>query len=225
MMNENNVFLRNKIRIQKFLKILRKQLKLNKMKKLMSVFAVFLMLVIIHGCSSLKVTSDVDNRVDFSQIKTFEYYGWAEDSDKLLTTLDKERIESAFANEFKKRGMSYVENGGDAIVALYIVAEQKTQTTATTTGMGGTYGGYGYGGYYGYGPGWGWGGGMTTTTYRDYDYTEGTLVISMFNPKTENLIWTSVGTKTVGENPQAREKRIPKVVAAIMSKYPVKPMK
>jgi len=195
------------------------------MKKLISLFTGFMILLIMNGCSSLKITSDVDNSVDFGQIKTFEYYGWAEDSDKLLTTLDKERIEKAFGDEFNKRGLTYVESGGDAIVALYIVAEQKTQTTATTTGVGGTYGGYGYGGYYGYGPGWGWGGGMSTTTYRDYDYTVGTLVISMFNPKTENLIWTSVGTKTVGENPQSRASRIPKVIAAIMKKYPVKPMK
>ena len=186
---------------------------------------VIMAIIIVSGCSSLKVTSDYDSTEDFSQFKTYEYYGWAEDSDRILNSLDKNRIEKAFAEEFAKRGMSYTENSGDVVVALYIVTEQKTQTTATTTGVGGMYGGYGYGGYYGYGPGWGWGGGMTTTTYRDYDYTEGTLVVSVFDKLDEKLIWTGVGKKTVGENPAAREKNIPRVVAAIMKKYPVKPMK
>lgn len=195
------------------------------MKKLTGLFAGLMLLLFLTGCSSLKVTSDLDKSVDFSSIKTFEYYGWADDSDQILNRFDKERIENAFGEEFSKRGMSEVENEADVIVALYIVTEQKTQTTATTTGMGGGYGGYGYGGYYGYGPGWGWGGGMSTTTYHDYDYTVGTLVVSVFDAKKEQLIWTSVGSGTIKENPDSRGKNIPRVIQAIMGKYPVKPTK
>ena len=195
------------------------------MKKLTDPFAGLMLLLFLTGCSSLKVTSDLDKSVDFSSIKTFEYYGWADDSDQILNRFDKERIEDAFGEEFSKRGMSEVENEADVIVALYIVTEQKTQTTATTTGMGGGYGGYGYGGYYGYGPGWGWGGGMSTTTYHDYVYTVGTLVVSVFDAKKEQLIWTSVGSGTIKENPDSREKNIPRVIQAIMGKYPVKPTK
>ncbi len=195
------------------------------MKKLTGLFAGLMLLLFLTGCSSLKVTSDLDKSVDFSSIKTYEYYGWADDSDQILNRFDKERIEDAFGEEFSKRGMSEVENEADVIVALYIVTEQKTQTTATTTGMGGGYGGYGYGGYYGYGPGWGWGGGMSTTTYHDYDYTVGTLVVSVFDAKKEQLIWTSVGSGTIKENPDSRGKNIPRVIQAIMGKYPVKPTK
>ena len=66
---------------------------------------------------------------------------------------------------------------------------------------------------------------MTTTTYRDYEYTEGQLVVSMFDPKSERLVWTSVGKGTVKDNPSARDKSIPKTVAYIMKKYPVDPVK
>ena len=65
------------------------------------------------------------------------------------------------------------------IVTLYIVTEDKTQITANTTGTGG------YGGYYGYGPGYGWGGGHSTTTYSEYDYTVGTLVIAVYDEAPE----------------------------------------
>ncbi len=182
---------------------------------LLGIFAV----LAISSCSSIKVISDMDQTVDFTKFKTFEYYGWAEESDKILNRFDKERIESAFGDEFRKRGMTYVESEGDVIVTLFIVTEQKTKTTATTTGMGGMYGGYG--GYYGHGPGYGWGGGMSTTTYSDYDYVVGTLVVDMYDAKEKHLIWEASGSGSIKENPKGREDRIKNTVMLIMRKYPV----
>jgi hypothetical protein len=140
------------------------------MKKLLFVLVAG---AILSSCSSIKVVVDSDKSVDFTQYKDLEYYGWADNSDQILNRFDKERIEEAFGNEFKNRGLKLVENGeGDIVVSLYIVTEQKSQTTAHTTSMGG-----GYGGYYNYGPGYGWGGGHSTTTYSEYDYVEGTLIV------------------------------------------------
>lgn len=194
----------------------------NKLKTLIILASI----IIIGGCSSLKVTSDYDKSADFTQYKTFEYYGWAEESDQILNRFDKERIEKAFGAEFKSRGMEYVESDGDVIVTLYIVTQQKTQTTATTTGTGM---GYGYGGYYGYGPGYGWGPsmgmGMSTTTYNDYDYTVGTLVVDVYDAEKKQLVWESAGQGTVDENPNNNEESIPKAVAKIMKPYPIAPPK
>ena len=194
------------------------------MKKTVLLAAGFSILLILNSCSGLKVVSDVDPTIDWTQYKTFEYYGWAEESDKILTRFDRDRIENSFGEEFEKRGLNYVESGGDMIVTLFIVVEQKTSQTATTTTMGG-YGGY-YGGYYGYGPGYGWGpgyGGMSTTTIQDYDYQVGTLVIDVFDAKEKKLIWEGIGTKTVDEDPQTRDKNIPKSVQKIMARFPVQP--
>ncbi len=86
----------------------------------------------------------------------------------------------------------------------------------------------GYGGYYGYGPGWGWGSGMgmsmSTTTVQEYNYTVGTLVIDVYDKEDEKLIWESIGTGTVNDNPQKRNKNRPKTIAQIMAQYPVKPI-
>lgn len=189
-----------------------------------------LVALIFTGCSSIKVTSDFDTTVDFTQFKTFEYYGWAEESNKILNQLEQERIESAFGKELKKRGLSYMKKGegGDLIITLYVVAEQKTSTTAntTTTGMGG----YGYGGYYGYGPAYGWGGSSmhnSTTTYTERDYTVGTVVIDVYDAKEKKLIWESMGTGTVKETktPEAKEKNTNSAVAKIMATYPIAPAK
>ena len=107
--------------------------------------------LLLNSCSGIKILSDKDEAVDFTKFKTYQYYGWAEESNKMLNELDQRRIEKAFSDEFAKRNLKYVEENGDIMVTLYIVTEQKSQTTANTTGMGGM-GGYGYGGYYGYGP-------------------------------------------------------------------------
>lgn len=191
------------------------------MKKLISI-SLIAALFIMSSCSSLSVTSDYDKTADFTKYKTLSYYGWADNSDKLLSPFDKERLEKSFGTEFSNRGMTYQEENSDIVVALYIVTEQKQQTTATTTNMGGMYGGYG--GYYGYGPGWGWGGGMSNTTYNTYDYTVGTLVCSVFDAKEKKLVWEGTGSGEIDENPQSREDGIPKAVAKIMAQYPVAPI-
>ncbi len=194
----------------------------NVFGKLLGLVAIVL---VLGSCSGVKVTSDYDKRVDFTQYKTFEYYGWAEESDKILNDLDKRRIEQAFGDEFRARGLEYVESGGDLVVTLFIVVEQKSQTVANTTSMGG-YGGYGYyGGYYGYGPGYGWGPGHSTTTVNTYDYEVGTLVCDVFDKASEKLIWEGIGNGTVDENKENREKNIQKAVSAIMATYPIQPAK
>jgi len=181
------------------------------------------MVMILASCSSTKITADYDKSVDFTKYKTFEYYGWAKESDKLINGIDKVRIEDAFANEFYARGLSYVKTGGDLIVTLFIVIEQKTQQTAHTTNMGGGYGGY-YGGYYGYGPGYGWGPSYSSTSVSTYNYAVGTLVCDVFDKSTEQLIWEGIASKTIDENPATRDRNIPKIIEYLMKKYPVKPV-
>ncbi len=190
------------------------------MKYLVSIW--LLSIIFLGACSSIKVTSDSDKEADFSKYKTFEYYGWAEESDKILNRFDKERIESAFGDEFTKRGLKYVKDGGDMVVSLYIVVDQKTSTTAYTNHYGGGYGYGGRGWYGGYG---GMGMGSSTTTYSQNDYLVGTLVVDVFDKAEKKMIWQSVGQKTVDDNPKTREKNSAKVAAAIMKPFPIKPIK
>jgi len=194
------------------------------MKYLNSIW--LLSLIFLGACSSIKVTSDYDKEADFTKYKTYEYYGWAEESDKILNRFQKERIEKAFGNEFDKRGLKYVKDGGDIVVSLYIVVDKKTSTTAYTNHYG--TGGYGYGGrgwYGGYGGGYGMGMGTSTTTYSENDYLAGTLVVDVFDKAEKKMIWQSVGQKTVEENPEKAERNTPKVAAAIMKPFPIKPIK
>lgn len=170
----------------------------------------------IFSCSSVTFTADYDKEIDFSKYKTLSYYGWAKDSDKIINEFDRQRIEGAFATEFMKRGIELKQVGGDIVVSLFIVLDEKTGTTAYTTHVG--TGGYGYG------PGWGWGMGYSTTNYRDYQYTVGTLVCDVFDAGTKKLVWQGVVSGKIDDNPNSRERNISRVVQEIMKKYPVKPI-
>jgi len=195
------------------------------MKQLFSL-ALLTAIILLSSCSGIQVTSDYDKTVDFSQFTTYSFHGWVKGSDKLLSPFDKERFETAFEEQFDSRGIKFVKDGGELVVALFIVTEKKTEQVANTTNMGGYYG-WGYGGYYGYGPGWGWGApmGNSMTTISNVDYTVGTLVVDVFDAANKKLIWEGKGTKTVDDNPATSEKNIPKSVAAVMAQYPVSPVK
>lgn len=190
------------------------------MKKLIYILMVALL---VGACGSgVKVTSDMDKTVDFSKYKTYEYYGWAENSDQILTQFDKERIEGAFGREFSNRGWNYTQSNGDAIVSLFIVVDKKTSYTTYTdhynTGM---YGGM-YSPRYGYGYGtMGTGFGSSTSTTQQRDYLVGTLIVDVFDAETKNHIWQGIGKKTVSENTSKREERINTAVAEIMKAFPI----
>ncbi len=193
----------------------------NGMIKMRNLTALVLGVVLLgmSSCSTLQVTTDYDKTADFTKYKSIEYYGWNEGTDKLMNEFDKNRIENAFANEFANRDLDIVEKGeGDLVVSLFLVLDQKTSKTAHTTHLGGAFGGY-YGDYYSYGPGFGMG--HSTTTFSEYEYTVGTLIVDVFDAETKKLVWQGIGTGTVDDNPQTREKHVDKAVAKVMENFPV----
>lgn len=185
------------------------------MKKLARLFSIIILLMAV-SCSSVKVVTDMDRSTDFSKYTTYSFLGWQDDSDALLNEFDKKRLRDAFKAEFDSRGLRYVEEGGDMDISLFIVMDQKTSLTAYTDYYGA--GGYGYRRY------GGWGMGHATTTYRESDYTVGTLVIDVFDSGTKNQIWQAVATANVDEVPARRDRSIPKKVNALLNEFPLEPM-
>lgn len=188
---------------------------------------------ILFSCNPLTVLNEYNKSVDFTEYKTFEFYGWT-DGDIFGNMYSKKRIESAVQNELKKRGIERVEKGdGDMIISLYMVSEKRketfTQTQSTYIGGSsriGMYGGYGYGYgmYYGFGPGYSWGPGyaVTSATQGERVFNEGTLIISAFDAEKEELIWETVAMKTTNLNSQTMDDDIKRAVKKIMKTYPTK---
>lgn len=186
-------------------------------------YSIMMLAMLLSTASILdaQVKSDYDKNTNFSKYQTYTFKGWQDGSDKQINDFDKKRILSSLKAEFDDRGMMLKDDDADASIVLYIVLDKKTSTTAYTDYMGGM----------GFGPGWGWGMGMgagmgtSSTTYSENDYTEGTLVVDMYDSGNSKLVWQGVLTTIVKDKPQKREKTIPKKIGKLMDEYPVKPMK
>ena len=79
--------------------------------------------------------------------------------------------------------------------------------------------------YNGFGPGWGRRGfgGFGTETTSASTYTEGTLVIDIFDGKTKELIWRGTATDTLSGKPEKNEKKLTKVVEKMFEEFPPGP--
>jgi hypothetical protein len=63
---------------------------------------------------------------------------------------------------------------------------------------------------------------MSTTSVTYDTYTEGTMLITLVDTETKNILWQGAGTKPIDENASAekREQNINYVVSQILAKYP-----
>jgi hypothetical protein len=65
----------------------------------------------------------------------------------------------------------------------------------------------------------------TGSNYSERDYKFGTIVIDFYDEQSKHLFFRGTLQTEVHEKAKKREKSIPKNVAKLMKKYPVKPIK
>ena len=167
-----------------------------------------------------KVKVQKDKEADFSKYKTLTFIGWQEDSDQLMDDKNRELMLNTFVSELKSRGLEEGTKDADLAVSLYLVLEEKSNTESYTNFYGESYA-KGRGSQ----SGWGWKNGYSTSPYSKNFYIKGTLVMDVYDNKSNLLIWQSVASDVIKEDPEKRKKAIPKAVKKMMLKYPVKPAK
>ena len=136
------------------------------------------------------------------------------------TTVDisneaKKRIQNAARAEMEKRGYVYQENNPDLALGLSVLIEE--QTEIRSDGSVSYNVGYGYYGYGGYGMGY-----TTPTTYREYTYEDGTIVVDILDEKQKMLVWQGFGTDRLDDNVAKNVNKIETYMRYIFLKYPIK---
>lgn len=177
----------------------------------------FILATIAAGCSSVTVSASMEEKADFESPKTYSFYPWDASADSLLMLSDRRAIEGAIRHEMERRGIKYVEKGGDLTVSVFIILNRKTAVRAYTDhyGPGYYYSPYVYGPYY-YGP--------PTTVYTTESYVEGTMLIDVLNTAEKKVIWQGKAVGEVNRSDRHREKNLPKVIKKIFYLYPKKPI-
>jgi hypothetical protein len=185
-----------------------------------NILLIFIFLLFLASCSSLKVYTDSDKTVDFSQFKTFSLYPWDYKHGYQINDYDKGTILNAIKTEMSAKGYKFQKEGGDLVISIFITLDNKTSYTAYTDHYGGWAGFGGGWGYSGFGYGYGYGPGFSTTTVTENNYQEGTLIIDIFNAADKKLIWQGIGSKEVQTDLDKRDQQLPKNVAKILANFP-----
>ena len=166
---------------------------------------VLLCIGILTSCSSVKVISDYDTKVDFSSYKTFAFYKKGIDKAS-VSDLDKKRIMRAIENELIKKGFSKSVNP-DMLISIFTKSREQVNVSNNNFG-------YGFG--WGYNP-WFFG----SNNLNINQYTEGTLFIDFIDKNKNELIWQGIGSGALKmSNMDKKEERINDFVNKIISVYP-----
>jgi uncharacterized protein DUF4136 len=173
------------------------------LSKIAASVALTLVLAIVSFAQDVK--SDYDHSANFGQYKTFSWEK-VQTKDPLMV----DRIKDAVNGALSAKGWTLVPSGGD--VGVFAIETTQSQQTLDTF-------------YNGFGGGRRWGGfggfGDATTTVDTYKV--GTLVVDLFDAKTEKLIWRSSSSDTLSNNADKNTKNLGKGVNKMFQHFPPAP--
>ena len=170
-------------------------------------------IVVMGSCKpALKVSSDYDRTVNFSEYKTFSLHYLA--TSKTVSELNEERLWNSIRTEMTKKG--YIENDQkpDVVLNAVSVLKNKKYVSANSAfyGTAGAYRPYGY-----------WNGTGTAsahTTLQANAVKHGSLLIDIIDVKTNKLIWQGTGNTEFEKRPADPDKAIASSVHKILASFP-----
>lgn len=153
-----------------------------------------------------KITTDADPSASFAGYKTY-YWVMKPQGDSPLM---EQRVVDGINAQLQAKGWTLTDKG-DVAVAAHITTQQKQSVDTFYSGT--PMGGWGWRG--------GWGGmgmGTASTTVQTYDV--GTLVVDMFDARTQKAIWRGTATETVSSSPDKMEASLQKGLDKMFAKFP-----
>lgn len=186
---------------------------------------IFFFTISISGCSSLSLSTDYDDSIDFSTFKTYRWHADNEHNTASLKYLDNimdQRIRSTVDQQLAAKDFTKKLDGNvDFYVNYSVVIDDRTDIR-TYNNYNGMYPGYSYRagyGYYGRGMGVAYSTGPETQVTH---YKQGTLIIDIVNPETDQLIWrwAADGRLPKGSDREKSDKLVQKYVTKILSNFP-----
>lgn len=182
---------------------------------------VIVLAALISGCSSMKISYDVDPQANFAGLKTYQWIKEPPiptgdpriDGNTILATRIQEAVDTGLA----ARGFRTVASDPDFLVAYHVSLDRRQSVQTLNR-------------YYGYGPGWGYGYGASyrpgywagaPETYV-YEYEEGTLILDIVNPKNKELMWRGSAQDEVHftSTPEKDQTRLDEAVHKMLLKFP-----
>ena len=188
------------------------------MKAIKYFSVVFVSVIFMMGCASVKVVTDTKSDANFSNYQTYKVVHYVNEEDQKaqkdrVNPINRGRIESAITSNAELRGMKKAESNPDVLILWASDVDVEKSYSSHTTYSGGAYMGY-RGRHY-------MGGGPTYTTTDVNEYHIGILTIAVVEKESEELLWLGKGTKDISGNERKAEETINLIVGKIMAEFPI----
>jgi hypothetical protein len=187
-------------------------------------FTLLFITLVMAACASGPPKPDVDYKADydFSAVKKIGFYdesGQVTGSNPLqLSDMQRDRIDEALKYALGNRGFTMVDDAkqADLLLSWSLFTQQKTDVNTWNTPMG--YGAYysRYNMYSGYNC-WNC---IATTEVTVRNYTEGTFIVDMIDPKLHKSVWRSVIQSRMKGQHSADQDKYNAAATAIFASFP-----
>jgi hypothetical protein len=179
-------------------------MKISKAKNRIFVVATLCLLSSVAAFAQ-KTNVDWDRQADFSKFHT---YAWQK-SPHPASGLWDQRVIDGVDQQLAAKGFTKVDANPDLLVVYSNSISDQKQVVGTGYGMGP-----------GWGWGWGWGRGIDTVQYNTYITKEGTLVVELADPKSQQLMWRGSATATISDNADKNIKTLNSALSKLFKNYP-----
>jgi hypothetical protein len=157
-----------------------------------------------------QVSIDYDRWARFTTFKTFAWHQTEETSLLGVSEMMHQRIKGIIIEQFSSGRLKFVEEDPDLYVTYHTSARESLRLDTLAWG-------------YGFPSNWYWDPyssgsiGMSTTNVRTY--TQGILIIDVWDAKEKTLVWRGSTIATVTQNPEKNTKKIEKGVKKLAKKW------
>ena len=182
----------------------------------MHLIAIFLLTLLVSGCSTLKIETDYDPKVSINPPQTF-YIVQKEQANKNTLTLD--RITEALTDVLLQQGyQNSTKEKADFLILFHtgVTTKSRVVTDYKRVNM------YPYSYGHGFGYGYGSYGSVTVPEQKNYTYKEGKLIVDAVFPKGNRIFWRGIVKDKLQslETPQERMDYINTVIQKLMKRFP-----
>lgn len=170
-------------------------------------FLAFALTTFAGTASAQKPQIQWDPQYGFNSIKTFGWQSTPETSLEQSDPFMHSRVLTAIEYQLVSAGLTLVDENPDVWVTYHTETEDRVRLRSNSYGYG--FGGYGLGAWDTFG--YGFGGPISTTT-DVVEYEANTLIVDIWDPGTEELVFRGSVTRVFSESPQKAEKQLDKAI-------------
>jgi hypothetical protein len=162
--------------------------------------------LVLASCATYHVATDHDAKADFSRLHVYSWAPREKPADPVVeNTLVANRIRDAVDRELAAKGFRRAASGPGDFVVDFATAQRQRVDVWSWPAWCHSHCGHSW-------VGWG-------HDVQVYDYVQGTLLVGVIDPATNDLLWRGTATSVVDEE-SGSEKRIDEAVKALLADFP-----